>query len=102
MGKVRRKIVWTELARFDLRRFKVWVERNSAPEKANKEGARLKQAIEFLQDSPRLGTRQPIPDGGDEELRELVVKPYIIRYLLEEKKIILIRLWHCRENFRQP
>ena len=101
MGRVRRKIVWTEPARFDLRRLKVWTERNSLPEKAKNEGQRLKQAIETLQYNPRLGTRQPMPDTGNEELRELVVKPYIIRYVLEDERIVLIRMWHSREHLRQ-
>ena len=101
MGRLRRKIVWTEPAYFDLRRLQVWTERNSSPEKAKKEGWQLKQIFETLRDSPRIGKRQPIPDAGDEELRELVLKPYIIRYVVEDGRIILIRMWHSRENLRQ-
>jgi plasmid stabilization system protein ParE len=58
----------------------------------------MRNAIESLPDSPRLGRVIPVPDGGPEELRELVVAPYVIRYIVEPQRIVIIRLWHGRED----
>lgn len=100
MGTINREIFWTEPARFDLRRLRAWVERYSGKTKASSEAQRLKRVIEALQDNPRLGVRQTVPDGGSEELRELVVKPYIIRYVVTERALVIIRIWHGKENLR--
>ncbi len=96
MGQLR-GIVWTSPARFDLRRLRAWTERYS-PDKASAHARRIRQAIESLPDIPRLGRIIPVPDGGAEELRELIVPPYVIRYIVEPERIGIIRLWHGRED----
>jgi len=96
MGQLRR-IVWTSPARFDLRRLRAWTERYS-PAKAPAQAGRIRKAVESLPGSPRLGRVIPVPDGGDEELRELIVTPYVIRYVVEAERIVIVRLWHGREE----
>jgi len=92
-----RQIAWTTLARFDLRRLRAWTERHSAG-KAKAQAQRLRKAIESLAGMPRLGRTIAVPDGGPEELRELIVSPYVIRYLVEPERILIVRLWYSREN----
>jgi len=94
---VNRAIYWTEPARFDLRRLQAWVGRY-APGKEYGEAQRIKIAINKLIELPRLGKRISVPDGGTEELRELLIAPYVIQYTVEEKTIRIIRLWHYRED----
>jgi len=91
-----REIFWASTARFDLRRLRAWTERYS-PRKASQQAQRIRKAIETLPDNPRLGHPIVIPDGGSEELRELVLAPYIIRYTVSPDRIVIIRLWHGRE-----
>ncbi len=100
MGTISRDIFWTEPARFDLRRLRAWVERYGGKESAAAQAQRLTRVIESLHDNPRMGVRQTVPDGGAEELRELVVKPYIIRYVVTESALVIIRIWHGKENLR--
>jgi len=100
VGQLRR-IVWTTPARFDLQRLRPWTEGYS-PAKAPAQARRIRKAIESLPDSPRLGRVIPVPDGGMEELRELIVAPYVIRYLVEPQRIIIIRLWRGREDRSAP
>ena len=97
MGDVTRRIHWSEPARFDQRRLRAWVERHRS-DRARADGQRLKRAIEHLQTHPRMGRRVPVPDGGPEELRELSIAPYVIRYVLTEDAIIIVRIWHGRER----
>lgn len=96
MGELRR-IHWTSPARFDLRRLRAWTERHS-PAKASVQARRIREAVESLSGMPRLGRTVAVPDGGSEELRELILPPYVIRYVVEPKRILIIRLWHGRED----
>ena len=96
MGQLR-KIAWTAPARFDLQRLRAWTERCS-PGKAPAQARRIRSAIESLPDSPRLGRAIPVPDGRTEELRGLVVEPYVICYVVEPQRIVVIRLWHGGED----
>ncbi len=96
MGQLRR-ILWTSPARFDLRRLRVWTERHS-PGKVQAQAQRIRKAVESLSGMPRLGRAIAVPDGGEEELRELILPPYVIRYLVEPERILIIRLWHGRED----
>ena len=92
-----RKILWTSTARFDLRRLRAWTERYS-PTKASVQAQRIRKAIETLPGNPRLGHAISLPDGGSEELRELILAPYVIRYTVAPDHIVIIRLWHGREE----
>jgi len=96
VGQLRR-ILWTSPARFDLRRLRVWTERHS-PGKAQAQAQRIRKAVESLSGMPRLGRTIAVPEGGQEELRELILPPYVIRYLVEPERILIIRLWHGRED----
>ena len=96
MGQLRR-IAWTTPARFDLRRLRAWTERHS-PGTAKAQAQRLRKAIESLAGMPRLGRIVAVPDGGPEKLRELILPPYVIRYLVEPERILIVRLWHGRED----
>jgi len=99
VGELKR-IQWATSARFDLRRLRVWTERYSGREKARVQARRIKRAAESLAENPRLGTKVEVPDGGAEELRQLVIAPYVMRYVVEIDRIVVLRVWHSRENGR--
>ncbi len=94
-----REIYWTEPARQDLARLRSWV-KLYAPSKERSEAERIKDALHTLRELPRIGKRISVPDGKTEELREILVAPYVIFYTVEEKSIQVIRLWHYREDRR--
>jgi len=100
VGQLRR-IAWTAPARFDLQRLRARTERYSLG-KAPAQARRIRNAIESLPDSPRLGRVIQLPDGGAEELRELVVPSHAIRYVVEPQRIVIIRLWPGRGSTRNP
>ena len=96
MGQLRR-IVWTSPARFDLRRLRAWTGRHGST-RAKAQAQRIRRAVESLSGMPRLGRTLAVPDGGAKDLRELVLPPYVIRYLVEPERIVILRLWHDRED----
>lgn len=47
-------------------------------------------------ENPRLGTKVEVPDDGAEELRQLVIAPYVMRYVVEIDRIVVLRVWRSR------
>lgn len=47
---------------------------------------------------PRLGRCVALPDHGAEDLRELVVGPFVVRYVVERERVVILRVWHSREQ----
>lgn len=92
-----REVHWVHAAYSDLRRLREWLQLYS-PNKEQQEIERITDTVTHLQIHPRLGKRIPNSDGGNEELRELLLAPYVIRYTVDDKAVHIIRLWHYREH----
>ena len=92
-------VQWTTTARFDLRRLRAWTERYSGSAGARQQAQRIQRAVESLRDNPRLGTPVHLSDE-DGEVRQLVLVPYVMRYLVEPERLVILRLWHGREGGR--
>jgi plasmid stabilization system protein ParE len=96
------KLVFTLLAREDLRRLRLFIgDRN--PEAARAAAARIKAAITKLGRFPRLGHPVTEPDGMPHgELRDLTIPfgagSYTVRYQLVPREIRVLRIWHARED----
>jgi plasmid stabilization system protein ParE len=56
----------------------------------------LIQAPDALVDFPRLGSR--LNDFNPREIREFRVKDYVLRYELSTTDILIVRVFHGREN----
>lgn len=89
---------WASTARFDLCRLRAWAERYNGPEAAQALAWHLRQAAERLMVYPRLGRCVALPDHGAEDLRELVVGPFVVRYVVERERVVILRVWHSREQ----
>ncbi len=90
------RVRWTEAARSDLLRpyeFLAPVNRRAA--------ARAVQSLRaapsrLLRDNPRLGPR--LEDFNPSEVRRLFMGDNELRYEIRADAIIVLRLWHTREN----
>jgi plasmid stabilization system protein ParE len=86
---------WTPLAYSDLRRLHSFLEPVDA-----RAAVRAVQLIitraERITEQPRLGER--LIRFGDREVRRVVVENYEIRYELRQTDIILLRVFHTRED----
>lgn len=64
------------------------------PGAARRISQRLLTAIKRLVDQPKTGvTVEEMPDT-----RDLIVGDYIVRYLVIEDEIYILRIWHGREH----
>ena len=70
------------------------------PAAAERVAKRLVQGIERLLQHPRLGRRVTVaPDQmAPEEIRDWPVGDDVVRYLITENRIIVLRVWHSKEQ----
>ena len=64
------------------------------PAAARRISQRLLTSIKRLVDKPQIGvTIDELPDT-----RDLIIGDYIVRYILIEDEIYILRIWHGREH----
>ena len=86
-------------ARGDLVRLRAFIAEHD-PASAQRVARRLIQGIERLIRHPRLGKRVAIAPGqaAPEEIRDWLVADYVVRYLIANDRIIVLRAWHGKEQ----
>lgn len=89
------KIVWTSRAASDLVRLHDHL-KPVAPDAAARIVQMLAAAPSRLIDYPRIGERLDAYD--QREVRRIIVGDYEMRYAVERERIVILRLWHCRED----
>ena len=93
------KLEYTAEAVGDLTRLREFIAIHD-PAAAERIAIHLQGGINSLLNHPKLGhpvTYAPEP----ESLRDLAIGDYIVRYLLLESRILVLRIWHQRENWKQ-
>lgn len=87
------KIVWTPLARVDLRKIVSYIARDN-PEAARRVGERILAAVEVLRSMPELG--RVVPERQSPDIREIIQGYYRIVYRVrEERRVVVVwRIWH--------
>ena len=93
------KLAFAREARIDLVRLRTFIAEHD-PAAAERAARKLKQGIERLMRHPRLGKRvTAAPDQiAPEEMRDWLVADYVIRYLIANDQIIVLKVWHGREQ----
>jgi len=86
------KLSFSESALQDLVRLREFIAVHD-PEAAERVSLRLRQAIGKLVLHPDRGC--PVPEL--ENVRELVAGNYVVRYLLQEDTVFILRIWHGKE-----
>lgn len=89
------KILWTSKASSDLVRLHQHLA-PVAPEAAARVVRQLARAPDRLLDYPRMGEK--LDAYEPREVRRIIVGNYEMRYEIAGGTIVLLRLWHCREN----
>ncbi len=92
------KIVYTPEAIEDLARLREFIETNN-PEAAGRIANSLLDGVKKLKRFPQIGiqvSKAPNP----ELMRDLVLGSYVARYLVLDKTINILRIWHQREEER--
>ncbi|OGA66954.1 MAG: hypothetical protein A3G83_05300 [Betaproteobacteria bacterium RIFCSPLOWO2_12_FULL_68_20] len=93
------KLAFSREARGDLIRLRAFIAEH-APAAAERAGRRLIQGIERLLRHPRLGRRVKVAPGETvpEEIRDWLVGDYVVRYLIANDRVIVLRVWHGKEQ----
>jgi len=89
------KLQWTGRASLDLARIRDFLFPVN-PAAALKTVRALRAAALKLADHPRMGA--PVERYLPREVRRLIVGQYEIRYEVRETAILIVRLWHTRED----
>ena len=86
---------WTTKAENDLVRLHDFLAEVNPPV-AVRVVQQLVAAAGTLLEHPRLG--RPLSEFSPHEVRRLIVGDYELRYALVETTIVILRLWHTRED----
>ena len=88
------KIIFSEPAIEDLASIVRFIGRDNQPAAA-KFGGKLIESVRHLTTFPRMG--RVVPEQSDENIREIVLKPYRIFYRVKDelRVIEIIRFWHA-------
>lgn len=94
-----RSLEWLPEALSDLARLRDFIHVHN-PEAAQRAARRIREAARKLLELPFIG--RPVLDVDLPELRDLFIPfgqgGYWMRYVATDNKIIIIKIWHGREN----
>ena len=90
-------LIWEYGAVEDLAKLRAFIESHNKTAASNA-AQRILHAANLLLESPYLG--RPLEDMP--EFHELIIpfgqRGYVMRYRVEKNTIIILRVWHAREN----
>ena len=66
------------------------------PQAARHTAQLILQKIRLLLEQPKIGL--PVQGTPNEAIRDLYINQYTIRYLAGTRDIIILRIWHNKEN----
>ena len=89
------RLRWTGKAVDDLARLHAFLAPVS-PDAASRILRMLSSAPERLLDLPRMGER--LDEFAPREVRRIVIAHYELRYELHDETLIVLRVWHTRED----
>ena len=94
-------IRWAERARTDVRELRAYIAQDS-PYYARQFVARILRAVDKLVDHPKIG--RPVPEAEREDVRELLVQPYRIIYVIQSTTIHIVTVVHGARDlmYMQP
>lgn len=91
------QLIWDYGAIDDLSKIREFIEPHNKKAASNA-AQQIAKAANFLLDNPYLG--QPLENMP--KFNELFIpfgqRGYVMRYRVENEKIIILRIWHAREN----
>lgn len=89
------KIFYTQSAVNDLKRLYDSIAQENS-KIASEVSKQIVQAIKRLVDFPLFGRK--IENKGIDSIRELITGKYVIRYIVLNEEIHILRVWHSKEN----
>lgn len=91
------KIVWTDLAKEDLRSIFDYISRDSKVY-AGRHVGKLISRVDQLESNPKSG--RVVPEFNKEEIRELIEGSYRLVYRLKENTVSVLRVHHSARQLK--
>lgn len=92
------KLFYSKEAVSDLKRLREFIAEHD-PDAAAETSEKLLESIDLLEPFPRLG--HPVAQApASITVRDLFFGSYVVRYLLGEDRIVILRIWHQKEDGR--
>lgn len=93
------KHVYSAEALQDLERLHDFIAEEN-PAAARKVASELLDGMRGLRRFPRMGKRVSIAPGhlAPEEIRDWFTGDYVVRYLILDERIVILRVWHGKEE----
>lgn len=94
-----RTIKWKPIARTKFQKTIRWYLNNMGQNAARKYMSGIKQDVNRLSKQPYIGINEPLLANQQLEFHSLVSHKHTkIIYLIEEKHIVIVDLWDCRQD----
>ncbi len=87
------ELVFSQSAQKDLVRLRQFIAKHN-PQAVRSVSQQLIRSITLLVKQPEMGMDLPELPG----VQQLVTGNYIVRYTLMQEKVIVLRIWHGKEN----
>jgi len=79
----------------DLERLREFVEQKN-PLAARRIALELQEGVEKLKLFPKIGL-SVLKATNPDSIRDLYIGKYTVRYLISEKQLVILRMWHSKE-----
>lgn len=87
------KLKFTPRATYDLERLRAFIAEHN-PDAAQRVSQQLKHNILHLVKNPKLGkVVDELP-----RVRDFITGPYLVRYTVIEQTVIILKIWHGKED----
>ncbi len=90
----KRKVVWTKNAEVQLKEILIYFKnRNKSPQYSRKLFKQIKVKLKIIAEKPEIGIQTKMG-----KTRGLIIGDYIIFYEIQDDKILVLKVWDCRQN----
>ncbi len=93
------KICWSESSVEDLRAIKEYISRDSEYY-AIQFTDKIISSVEHLSLLPKMGRK--VPEADDDNIREIILRPYRIIYQLQENMVNIVTILHSARDLSNP
>ena len=90
----KREVIWTTVSEIQLQEIlEFFVKRNKSSQYSRKLYRKIKSELKTAAKNPEIGIRTKL-----DHIRGLIIEDYIIFYEIFEDKILVLKVWDCRQN----
>ena len=91
---VKREVIWTRVSEIQLHEIlEFFTQRNRSTQYSRKLYNKFKSELKTVAKNPDVGIKTKL-----NQIRGLIIEDYILFYEILEERIIVLKVWHCKQN----